>query len=291
MTRTLRRREASRSWRKRGLLCERSGMPPPTLGVVFRPQQPPEDLQRVVEACEQAGVAELWVWEDCFLEGGLTTATAALSWSKHLRVGVGLLPVPLRNPALVAMELSTIARIWPGRCVAALGHGVQDWMAQVGAAVDSPMTLLQEHAVAVRDLLGGGLVNVEGRYVALHDVRLAWPPEPAPALLIGARGPRTIALAAAIGDGVLLDTFADADVVQRARRLMDEAHEASGRGGQASITIYTQVDPSRDPAGLTARVADRAALLGDAGADTVVFQATAEHPNPHSLIQAIASQP
>ena len=76
--------------------------------------------------------AELWLWEDCFLEGGLTTATAALAWSEQLRVGVGLLPVPLRNPALTAMELATVARLWPGRLVATLGHGVADWMAQVG---------------------------------------------------------------------------------------------------------------------------------------------------------------
>ena len=51
-------------------------------------------------------------------------------------VGVGLLPVPLRNPALLAMELATVARLWPDRLVATLGHGVLEWMGQVGAAVE-----------------------------------------------------------------------------------------------------------------------------------------------------------
>lgn len=50
-----------------------------TLGVVFRPQSPPERLRDVVAAAEEAGVAELWLWEDCFLEGGLTAAAAALA--------------------------------------------------------------------------------------------------------------------------------------------------------------------------------------------------------------------
>src|SRR3954452_10939836 len=137
----------------------------PVVGVVFRPQSPPEHLRAVVEHADAAGIAELWLWEDCFLEGGLTTAAAALAWSTGLRVGIGLLPVPLRNPALAAMEIATLARLFPERLVVALGHGVQEWMVQVGAAVESPMTLLREHTTAVRSLLAGENVDVEGRYV------------------------------------------------------------------------------------------------------------------------------
>jgi len=95
----------------------------PTMGIVFRPQSPPEELRATVELAERAGIPELWLWEDCFLEGGLTTATAALAWSQRLRVGVGLLPVPLRNPALAAMEIATIARLFPDRFVPAIGTG------------------------------------------------------------------------------------------------------------------------------------------------------------------------
>ncbi len=148
----------------------------PTLGVVFRPQSPPERLRAVALAAEAAGVEELWLWEDCFLEGGLTAAAAALAWTERLRVGVGLLPVPLRNPALAAMEIATLARLFPGRFVPGLGHGVLDWMAQVGAAVASPMALLREYTAAVRDLLHGRTVDVDGRFVRLHGVALDWPP-------------------------------------------------------------------------------------------------------------------
>src|SRR5262245_18812393 len=105
----------------------------PRLGVVFRPQLPPERLRAFVTAAERAGLDDVWLWEDCFLEGGLTTATAALAWTDRLRVGLGLMPVPLRNPALAAMEVATLARLFPGRFVPAAGHGVLDWMAQVGA--------------------------------------------------------------------------------------------------------------------------------------------------------------
>jgi alkanesulfonate monooxygenase SsuD/methylene tetrahydromethanopterin reductase-like flavin-dependent oxidoreductase (luciferase family) len=246
----------------------------PVTGIVFRPQSPPEELRSVVELADEAGVAELWLWEDCFLEGGLTTATAALAWSTRLRVGVGLLPVPLRNPAVAAMEIATIARLFPGRFVAALGHGVQDWMAQVGAAVDSPMTLLREHTGAVRDLLAGGTVDVSGRYVRLDRVALDWPPATPPRLLVGARGPKTIRLAGEVADGVLLDSVADADVVRRGRELV---------GADRHVAVYTEIDPAD-----ASRISDWVAELGEAGADTVIIQAPGDAPDPRPLIDAIS---
>ena len=242
----------------------------------------------MVIAADQAGIDELWLWEDCFLEGGLTSAAAALAWSTRLRVGVGLLPVPLRNPALVAMELATIARLWPGRFVGALGHGVQEWMRQVGAGAESPMTLLREHTSAVRALLDGETVDVAGRYVQLDKVTLDWPPPRRPALLLGARGPKTIRLAGEVADGVLLDSITDADVVRRARRLVAEGRDESGRGGAPIVGAYTQVDPSSDAAGLRARIEDHVSELADAGADAVIVQATSENPDPRPLIEALA---
>jgi alkanesulfonate monooxygenase SsuD/methylene tetrahydromethanopterin reductase-like flavin-dependent oxidoreductase (luciferase family) len=244
----------------------------PVTGVVFRPQSPPEELRSVVEYAEAAGVAELWLWEDCFLEGGLTTAAAALAWSTRLRVGVGLLPVPLRNPAVAAMEIATLARLFPGRLTVVLGHGVQDWMAQVGAAVESPMTLLREHTLAVRSLLAGETVSASGRYVHLDGVALDWPPATPPTLLVGARGPRSIALAGEVSDGVLLDSVTDPEVVRRARELV---------GPERQVTLYTEVT---DTAGVAAWVAE----LAEAGADSVILQATERDPDPRALIDALA---
>jgi alkanesulfonate monooxygenase SsuD/methylene tetrahydromethanopterin reductase-like flavin-dependent oxidoreductase (luciferase family) len=125
------------------------------LGAVFLPQLPPERLRAVVRAADESGLEELWLWEDCFRESGIATASAALAWSERLRVGVGLLPVPLRNVAIAAMETATLHRLFPGRVRIGVGHGVQDWMGQVGARVESPVTLLREYVVALKALLAG----------------------------------------------------------------------------------------------------------------------------------------
>lgn len=212
------------------------------LGVIFRPQQPPERLRPTAEACEASGVDELWLWEDCFAEAGVSAAAAALACTERLHVGIGVLPVPLRNPALAAMEIATLARMFPGRVHVGLGHGVLDWMGQVGARAASPLTLLREYVVAVQELLSGRTVSTEGRYVRLTDVTLAWPPEPKPALHVAAVGPKTVALAGELGDGLVLTSGTSVAQVAAARAAFDAARASppagGGRPGRGRVTTY-----------------------------------------------------
>jgi 5,10-methylenetetrahydromethanopterin reductase len=133
--------------------------PVPALGFCFVPTMPPEILPTLARSVERHGLDELWVWEDCFKQSGIASAAVALASTSRLPVGIGLLPVPLRNVALTAMELATLERLFPGRLVAGVGHGVQAWMAQVGARVGSPLTLLREYTEALRALLEGQTVT------------------------------------------------------------------------------------------------------------------------------------
>jgi 5,10-methylenetetrahydromethanopterin reductase len=270
----------------------------PRVGIVFRPQLPPERLREFVASAEAAGLDDVWLWEDCFLEGGLTSAAVALAESASLRVGLGLMPAPLRNPALAAMEIATLARLFPGRFVPAAGHGVLPWMDQVGALVVSPMTLLREWVTAVRSLLHGETVTVSGQYVRLSQVSLDWPPPVAPPLLVGARGPRTVALAGEIADGLVLD--AGRISLEAVRRAVEtaaarRAHEvvvyvafAAGEHGRERIEaeIAASSAPLSDRAafGGPADVAQTIRSFADAGATTVVLQPSGTDQDPAATV-------
>ncbi|MFB9839759.1 LLM class flavin-dependent oxidoreductase, partial [Actinoallomurus acaciae] len=192
------------------------------LGAVSLPQLPPERLRDLAHVADDAGLEELWLWEDCFWGSGIATASAVLGWTGRLRVGVGLLPVPLRNVALAAMEIATLHRLFPGRAAIGVGHGVQDWMAQVGARAESPVTLMREHLAALRALLDGAEVTVDGRYVHLDQVKLDWPPGTPPPILAGATGPRSLRLCGEAADGTILTAGTTPDGIRAARRLVDE---------------------------------------------------------------------
>ena len=44
---------------------------PPRFGVVIRPEFTPESIGPLERLAEQAGIDEVWLWEDCFLQGGI----------------------------------------------------------------------------------------------------------------------------------------------------------------------------------------------------------------------------
>jgi 5,10-methylenetetrahydromethanopterin reductase len=282
----------------------------PELGVVLVPTLPPEALRPLAAAADRH-LDELWVWEDCFKESSVAAASAALAWTQRVRVGIGLAPVPLRNPALLAMELATLHRLFPGRLVPAIGHGVQDWMGQAGVRVSSPLTLLREHAEAVRRLLDGEQVSVSGRYVTLDRVRLDWPPAPGTPLLIGGSGPRTLELAGRFGDGIVLGSAVSelelAQSVDAARagwvqgrgadgpRMPVIAHLIAATGPGAHQRLADELArwdrddgaPGRGVAGDAGTVADAVRRLRDVGATTVVFQPTQDEPDLDGFVEFV----
>jgi alkanesulfonate monooxygenase SsuD/methylene tetrahydromethanopterin reductase-like flavin-dependent oxidoreductase (luciferase family) len=283
-----------------------------TLGAIIRPQLPPERIKGLVQLADRAGLDEVWLWEDCFLEGGMSTAAAALAWTERVRVGVGLLPAPLRNVAVAAMEIASLQRMFPGRALVGVGHGVQEWMGQVGARAESPVTLLREYVEALRALLRGETVSTEGRYVRLDGVQLGWPPAVgAVEILVGAVGPRTVRLSGEVADGTILSEVTPAEGVRTARQLIAEGRAQAGRTGTHKVVSYllaaTGADgparlraeiegkglghvPDLGVAGDAGAVAQAVQRLVDAGADTVVLEPTGDEPDPEGFLRFVAEE-
>jgi 5,10-methylenetetrahydromethanopterin reductase len=277
----------------------------PRLGVAFVPTLAPERLPAIARAVEESGLDELWVWEDCFKESGVASAAVSLAVTSRIRVGIGLLPAPLRNVGVTAMEIATLDRIFPGRFVAGVGHGVQSWMGQVGGRVESPMTLLREYFTALRRLLAGEKVSVQGRYVQLDEVQLDWPPPQAPPLLTGGQGPKTLELAAELADGSLLAAF-DEDGVRRACEVVkatrsrlgadSAAHEilagqiaATGAGAQERVDAEVpkwggKPGPGAGVAGDAEAIAGMVRRLAGFGVTTVTIQPTEDEPDLEEFI-------
>ena len=209
-----------------------------SIGVIFHPEVEPEALPGYAQDAEAAGLDELWFWEDCFREGGLVSATTALAVTSSIRVATGVLPMPLRNVALTAMEAATLARLFPGRLILGVGHGVQSWMGQAGARVASPLTLMREYVPALRALLAGERITTSGRYVALDDVALDWPPAVPPEVWAAGEGAKTLALTGELAEGTVLTGGTSASLAERAIGLVDEGRAAAGHAGPHPAAVF-----------------------------------------------------
>lgn len=250
------------------------------IGVTYRPQNPPENLRAAVQLADQLGLDELWLWEDCFLNGGISATAAALAWSERIRVGIGLTPVPLRNVVVEAMEIATLSRMFGDRAIVAVGHGVQEWMGQVGARADSPLTLLREWLGALRPLLAGEEVTTTGKYVSLDRVKLDWPPATPPPIVVGAMGPKTLKLAGELADETILVSSVTPDGVREARaHIGDPAHK-----------IIMFAPHPRGRTGDAKTVADSIRAYVEAGATSVIIEPDADEPDLHAFFRFVAEE-
>lgn len=186
---------------------------------MLRRDLPPETLLDTARAIAPA-LDELWIVEDLDWPGGvaqLATVLEATAGTDAPIIGHGVAPAPFRNPAAIAMEWATLARMYPGRLHAGIGHGVPVWMDRIGGQVASPLTLLRETIDAVRRILRGEAASLNGRYVQLRDIDLVFPPEIVPPVLAGVTGPKSLELSGAVADGTLLSEGHDTDQVRAAQ--------------------------------------------------------------------------
>ncbi|ANS65039.1 oxidoreductase [Streptomyces lincolnensis] len=272
------------------------------IGVMYDRDWDPAGLPEFARRAEELGVDDLWVVEDLGWNGGVSAAAVALGATRRLRVGIGIAPAPLRSPALLAMELATLARVFPGRLVAGIGHGVRGWMEQVGVAPRSPLALLEETITAVRALLRGEKVELEGREVRLEGIQLVHPPAEPPPVVAGVVRPRSLELSGRVADGTLIAEGHGPRDLEDIRALTAQG----GAGPDHTLTVLSFCHVGDDPdevaralhpvtegqggwlgrpqdevftvSGTAAKAAEGVHALRAAGADTVALRVVGAEP-------------
>ncbi|MFI7045368.1 LLM class flavin-dependent oxidoreductase [Streptosporangium sandarakinum] len=272
---------------------------PMRLGVMFDRDLPPETLVPFCRHLDATEVDDVWVVEDLGWTGAVSSAATALAVTGRIRVGIGITPAPLRNPVLLAMELGNLARMHPNRLAAGIGHGVQDWMRRAGAAVPSPLALLEETVLAVRALLRGETVTTRGRAVRLDGMRLVHPPAVPPPVLAGVMGPRSLELSGRVAQGTILPEGFGPERIAGARELIGAGGQAAGDGpdgehgsdggdrpdGGHEVAVFTHLyvgdDPARVREAVRPSAEETASFLGIAPDEAPMAAGTAEEAAEH----------
>ncbi|MHA7662498.1 LLM class flavin-dependent oxidoreductase [Mycolicibacterium sp. HS_4_1] len=218
------------------------------VGVLLGSTTKPEDIAGLTKWVEQNGFGELWVPEDYFFLGGFAASAIALSATQRIRVGVSVVSSVVRHPALLAMEIATLARAFPGRFAPGIGHGVPAWTAQMGLTVRSPMSALRETLTGVRRLLASETVTDAGRVHSFVEVALTHPPAERVPLYVGVLGDKGIALTGEVADGLVVSVLATPEYVSGARIKLDAAAAEAGRQDKPELVVLCAINMSVEPA-------------------------------------------
>jgi alkanesulfonate monooxygenase SsuD/methylene tetrahydromethanopterin reductase-like flavin-dependent oxidoreductase (luciferase family) len=197
-----------------------------SLGLVLGSEIPPERLRPMVVEAERAGFGEVWLSEDYFFSGGVSAAAIALAATERIPVGLGVVSAMARHPALLAMEIATLDRAFPGRLMPAVGLGVPAWLEQMGLKPASPLRAVRDCLTVVDSLLAGEEAPTTGTFQAI-DVRLVHPPVARIPLQTGVAGPKMLQLSGELASGTLLSVLASTNYVGWAREQIDAGRARS----------------------------------------------------------------
>lgn len=222
------------------------------------PLPPPswDNMRRQLEASEAAGF-DLVVVEDGLVDGGLNThgyweamslAGAVAAVTSRIHIGHSVVNPPLRSPAVVAQAANTLDEISNGRYVLGIGAGntPEDYEA-FGIPTDHRYSRAAEAIEAIHALLKRDHADVDGRYHTVHGRLVARGPRPAgPPLVVGARGPKMMRLAAKFGDG-WNGWSPDPQTLESFRPLVEELDRACEEVGRDPDTLGRSLDVAVDP--------------------------------------------
>ncbi|HEV2300533.1 MAG TPA: LLM class flavin-dependent oxidoreductase [Stellaceae bacterium] len=209
----------------------------------------PALVERMAQAAERggwdmAGVADTpgnamdpWV-----------AATMLALRTKGPRLALCVTNIASRHPAATAAAIASLDLLAPGRAVLGLGLG-HSGTANLGLARSTPAELA-DGAQYIRALLSGSAA----RWRDGGEARLTWA-SGAPSIFLAASGPKALAAAGRVADGVFVNYGIDGAALAYSEQAVRQAVAASGRDpDKVEIWQVAALDCSEDEAAARRRI-------------------------------------
>src|SRR5215468_6547692 len=195
-----------------------------TFGVTVLPDPPYTRWLELIQRAESHGFEYAWTYDSHVLwqESIPTLAVAARETSK-IKLGHFVTNPATRDQTVLASSYATLHDISDGRMVMGVGRG-DSAVRYIGR---QPMKVADfEHALAmIHEFMNGREVHWNDKDLQLKWVRPELPPIP---VLVAGYGPKALAVAGRVGDGVIIQ-LADPEIITW---IMDTARRAAEEAGR-----------------------------------------------------------
>jgi probable F420-dependent oxidoreductase len=188
------------------------------------------DIQDSIERvrwAEANGYEDGWL-ADSGPPDSLTLIAGLAAHAPTLRLGIAVVPVYTRTPAVLAATANTLGQMMPGRFVLGLGASSQTIMDQWhGVPLEKPLTRVKETTIMVRAMLAGE--KSDFALSTLYSKGYRQPPLASPVpIYLAALRPRMIEMAAEIGDGVIFNLWPK----RALPKMIQHVHKGAVRAGR-----------------------------------------------------------
>src|SRR5262245_9582106 len=225
-------------------------------GLQLSVQHHPEDSQPVrfrehveqVRLARAVGFDSVWAGQHYLAEPftyfqPIPTLARMAAEAEGMRLGTGVLLLPLHQPVEVAETLATLDVISGGRFVFGVGLGYRDAENRaMGFDPKQRVGRLVEGLALIERLWTGEPVSWKGTHFQLEDVRISMPPvqRPRPPIWLAANGDAGIKRAATLADAWLMNPHSTLATLERQLALFHGTRQALGRPRAAEVPIIKE---------------------------------------------------
>ncbi|GAA4487749.1 LLM class flavin-dependent oxidoreductase [Gluconacetobacter asukensis] len=158
------------------------------------------DTRKMVEAAEELGFDIAWFAEHHFANyssspSPLMMVSYASGWTKKIKLGPGVIVLPLYNPLRVAQEIAVADVQSEGRLVVGLGTGYQQYeFDRYGTRLEDKVDVFLEYWDVIETALTQGVVEYKGQHFSVPKTTFAISTQqkPLPELYVTSSHPRLL---------------------------------------------------------------------------------------------------
>jgi 1,4-dihydroxy-2-naphthoate octaprenyltransferase len=185
-----------------------------------------DDAVAYAREAERLGFESVWLHDSYFERDAITYLAAIASAVKNVRLAAGALNPYTRHPAVLAMTMSTLDNLAPGRTILALGSGLPLRLNQMNLPYDDTVARVSETIDALRALWRGERVRFNPQSLPVQPM---FPPPYRIPIYIAGYQSRFVTLCGEKADGYLARPCESIPAVASIHRRAIEAARAVGR--------------------------------------------------------------
>jgi len=200
------------------------------LGVGIDGSTSTAETMSLAKEADVLGFHSIWLSEGYHSRSAVVRATVIASSTSRIRIGLGILSVHTKHPALLAMDAASLHEVAPGRVILGIGT-VVNALRKHGIERAGALQLVKEAVEITRKLLSGETVEYEGKgfKISPPGSRIEIDISKNTPVYVGATGPATLRLAGRYADGILFNYPCTPSFVKYAMPLIEEGLKLSGR--------------------------------------------------------------
>jgi 1,4-dihydroxy-2-naphthoate octaprenyltransferase len=218
------------------------------VGIGFAARGKVSEVVGWAEDARRQGVHSVWIHDSLFERDAVTYATAIAVQVPQIRVSLGALSAYTRAPALIAMTVSALDEIAPGRIILGLGTSIPLRLAQMGIpySPEAGVESVSKAIDVVRAMWAGQ--RIPSATPNLPPIQPMFPPVHRVPVYVAAYRTPFLQLAGQKADGYLARP---AESIPNMKRLIAKLREASLEAGRDERAVdvagylLTHVDKSR----------------------------------------------